>query len=244
MPPFRWRLAEVPFDLDYDYWIDDADFDLDFHVRELALPRRRRPGAGRAGGPDLRAAARPLKAAVGAVPDPRTAGGRVAVMTKIHHAVVDGMSGDEIQGALLDFVPEGREPPPPLTEAADARARRARDARARDGRIAALPAAAAAVVPRALPNVDEVASLAGIPGMKIAGRLAARVEGMVGGRSRVVGQKDLVPPRTLSTAGSPPIAGSRSGACRWTRSRRSRTATAVRSTMSSSRSARGPCAAG
>ena len=38
VPPFRWRLAEVPFDLDYDYWIDDADFDLDFHVRELALP--------------------------------------------------------------------------------------------------------------------------------------------------------------------------------------------------------------
>src|SRR5205807_8119198 len=38
VPPFRWRLAEVPFDLDYDYWIDDADFDLDFHVREIALP--------------------------------------------------------------------------------------------------------------------------------------------------------------------------------------------------------------
>ena len=34
VPPFRWRLAEVPFDLDYDYWIDDAEFDLDFHVRE------------------------------------------------------------------------------------------------------------------------------------------------------------------------------------------------------------------
>ena len=42
VPPFRWRLAEVPFDLDYDYWIDDAEFDLDFHVRELALP----PGGG------------------------------------------------------------------------------------------------------------------------------------------------------------------------------------------------------
>ncbi len=27
----------MPFDLDYDYWIDDADFDLDFHVREIAL---------------------------------------------------------------------------------------------------------------------------------------------------------------------------------------------------------------
>src|SRR5215210_1151157 len=37
LPPFRWRLAEVPLGLDYPYWIDDADFDLDFHVRELGL---------------------------------------------------------------------------------------------------------------------------------------------------------------------------------------------------------------
>ena len=41
LPPFRWRLAEVPFGLDYPYWVDDPDFDLDFHVRELALPARR-----------------------------------------------------------------------------------------------------------------------------------------------------------------------------------------------------------
>src|SRR3954449_12686067 len=39
LPPFRWRLAEVPLGLDYPYWIDDPDFDLDYHVRELALAR-------------------------------------------------------------------------------------------------------------------------------------------------------------------------------------------------------------
>ena len=38
LPPLRWRLTEVPFGLDYPYWIEDPDFDLDFHVRELALP--------------------------------------------------------------------------------------------------------------------------------------------------------------------------------------------------------------
>src|SRR6476659_826682 len=38
LPPLRWRLAEVPLGLDYPYWVDDHDFDLDFHVRELALP--------------------------------------------------------------------------------------------------------------------------------------------------------------------------------------------------------------
>ena len=37
VPPFRWRLVEVPFNLDYGYWIDDPHFDLEFHVRELAL---------------------------------------------------------------------------------------------------------------------------------------------------------------------------------------------------------------
>src|SRR3981081_4158192 len=38
LPPLRWRLAEVPLGLDYAYWIDDPDFDLEYHVRELALP--------------------------------------------------------------------------------------------------------------------------------------------------------------------------------------------------------------
>jgi diacylglycerol O-acyltransferase / wax synthase len=38
VPPFRRRLTEVPFGLDQPYWIEDPDFDIDFHVRELALP--------------------------------------------------------------------------------------------------------------------------------------------------------------------------------------------------------------
>jgi hypothetical protein len=42
LPPLRWRLVEVPFGLDYPYWVDDPQFDLDYHVRELALPRRGR----------------------------------------------------------------------------------------------------------------------------------------------------------------------------------------------------------
>src|SRR5437868_5765230 len=37
LPPFRWRLKQVPLGLDYSYWIDDPDFDLEYHVRELAL---------------------------------------------------------------------------------------------------------------------------------------------------------------------------------------------------------------
>ena len=39
IPPFRWRLAEVPFGIDHPWWVEDPDFDIEFHVRELALPR-------------------------------------------------------------------------------------------------------------------------------------------------------------------------------------------------------------
>src|SRR5947208_4445132 len=40
LPPLRWRLAEVPLGLDYPFWVDDGQFDLEYHVRELALPRQ------------------------------------------------------------------------------------------------------------------------------------------------------------------------------------------------------------
>jgi len=38
VPPFCRRLAPVPFGLDQPYWIEDPDFDLEYHVREIALP--------------------------------------------------------------------------------------------------------------------------------------------------------------------------------------------------------------
>ncbi|MGB0093095.1 MAG: wax ester/triacylglycerol synthase domain-containing protein, partial [Solirubrobacteraceae bacterium] len=119
-PPFRWRLVEVPFDLDYDYWIDDPDFDLNFHVRELALPQ---PGTDQKLAEQVaRIFARPLDRS-----RPLwelylihgLEGGRSAVMTKVHHAVIDGLSGAEIMGALFDLSPEGREPPPSLANVGD-----------------------------------------------------------------------------------------------------------------------------
>ena len=197
VPPFRWRLAEVPFSLDYDYWIDDPEFDLDFHVRELALPP---------GGAELKLAeqvarifARPLDRCrplwelylIHGLPE-----GRVAVITKIHHAVIDGMSGNEIQGALLDLSPEGREAPPPLTDPGDEEPGELEMlARGALG-VARYPLRLAGSLPRALPNVGEVPTLAAIPGLRAAGKLAAGVQRTLGRRGRIVGQRDLVPPRT------------------------------------------------
>src|SRR4051795_11698413 len=112
LPPLRWRLQEVPLGLDYPYWADDIDFDLDFHVRELALPP---PGTyAQLAEQVARIVSRPLDRA-----RPLwelylihgLEGGHKAVMTKIHHSVIDGMSGAEIMGALLDLSPEGRDVP-------------------------------------------------------------------------------------------------------------------------------------
>jgi diacylglycerol O-acyltransferase len=109
LPPLRWRLVQVPLRLDLPYWADDPDFDLEFHIRETALP---------APGDDVQLAetvqrlfGRPLDRArplwefyvVHGLE-----GGRVALLTKIHHSAVDGMSGNEIMAVLLDPEPTGR----------------------------------------------------------------------------------------------------------------------------------------
>src|SRR5215211_4849279 len=113
LPPFRWRLAEVPLGLDHPYWIEDPDFDIEYHVRELALPK---PGDDRQLAEQVaRIHARALDRAhplweLYVIQGLRK--GRVGVFTKIHHAAIDGMSGAEILGVLLDPSPEGRALPP------------------------------------------------------------------------------------------------------------------------------------
>src|SRR3954469_9263496 len=121
LPPLRWRLAEVPLGLDYPYWADDHDFDLGYHVRELGLAA---PGTDAQLAEQVaRIISRPLDRArplweLYVIEGLES--GCVAVLTKIHHAVIDGLSGAEIMGLLLDLTPEGRElpeaAPPPAGE--------------------------------------------------------------------------------------------------------------------------------
>jgi WS/DGAT/MGAT family acyltransferase len=116
IPPFRRRLVEVPFGLDQPYWIEDPGFDIEFHVRELALPE---PGDDRQLSEQAaRLHARPL--------DRRRPlwelylihglqGGQKAIYTKVHHAAIDGVSGNDILAAVLDLSAGGtpRDPAPP-----------------------------------------------------------------------------------------------------------------------------------
>jgi diacylglycerol O-acyltransferase len=115
VPLFRRRLVEVPLGLDKAYWIDDPDFDIEFHVRELALPK---PGSDRQLSEQVaRLHARPLDRRrplwelylISGLPR-----GKVATYNKIHHAAVDGVSGGDILSALLDLTPEGRPTPEEL----------------------------------------------------------------------------------------------------------------------------------
>jgi diacylglycerol O-acyltransferase / wax synthase len=106
----------VPFGLDQPYWIEDPDFDLEYHVRELALPE---PGDDKQlAYQAARLHARPLdrnRPLWELYLIHGLAGGRKAVYTKVHHAAIDGVSGNDILAAVLDITPEGREeeePPP------------------------------------------------------------------------------------------------------------------------------------
>src|ERR1700746_3616570 len=112
VPVLRRKLLNVPFGLDQPYWIDDADFDIEYHVRELALPR---PGsAAQLTEQVSRLHARPLDRSrplwelyliTGLARD------RAAVYSKIHHAAVDGVFGTKLLPVLFAPPPAGRDPP-------------------------------------------------------------------------------------------------------------------------------------
>lgn len=110
---FRQRVVRVPLSLDHPYWIEDPDFDLEFHVRHIALPK---PGDWRqlciqtarlhARPLDMR---KPLWEAYVIEGLDNVAGapkGSFALVTKIHHAAIDGVSGAEMSAAIHDLSPD------------------------------------------------------------------------------------------------------------------------------------------
>jgi diacylglycerol O-acyltransferase / wax synthase len=115
VPVLRRKLLNVPLGLDQPYWVDDPDFDIEYHVREIALPR---PGSDAQLNEQVsRLHARPLdrsKPLWEIYLITGLAKRRVAVYTKIHHAAIDGVSGTELLTVLLDINPSGRDLPPPV----------------------------------------------------------------------------------------------------------------------------------
>jgi diacylglycerol O-acyltransferase / wax synthase len=110
---FRQRLVRLPLDMDHPYWIEDPDFDIEYHVRHIALPK---PGDWRQLCIQVaRLHSRPLDLTkplwefiivegldnIEGLPP-----GCFALVAKVHHAAIDGMSGVELSAAVHDLSPD------------------------------------------------------------------------------------------------------------------------------------------
>jgi WS/DGAT/MGAT family acyltransferase len=199
LPPLRWRLQEVPLGLDYPYWVDDIDFDLDFHVRELALPA---PGSDEQLAEQVaRIVSRPLDRSKPLWELYLISGlgsGHLAMLTKIHHAVIDGMSGAEILGLLLDLTPEIRVIEAPATWGDNVLVPGPWGMLAR-GLVGAAryPLRALGALNTTLPNLEET-QFSAIPGAAELGRIINRAQRVIerGDAAFELGER-LIAPKTL-----------------------------------------------
>ena len=114
VPPLRQRALRVPLGLHHPVWVEDPDFELDDHLTRTSLPA---PG-GRA---ELDAL---VASVMGRQLDPDKPlwemqvveglqGGRTALVAKVHHAILDGVSGASVLAAFLDTTPRSRVVPLP-----------------------------------------------------------------------------------------------------------------------------------
>ncbi|WP_211826192.1 wax ester/triacylglycerol synthase family O-acyltransferase [Kistimonas asteriae] len=115
VPALRSRMVDVPMGLDYPYWISDPDFDIEFHLRHIALPQ---PGDWRQLCIQVaRLHARPLD--MGRPPweiyviegldkIPGLPEGSFAIVSKVHHALVDGVFGAQLMAAMHDLGPNSK----------------------------------------------------------------------------------------------------------------------------------------
>ena len=196
--PLRQRLVEVPLGLGRPYWVDDPHFDLEFHLRELALPS---PGSREQLGEQVARIharqldrSRPLWEAyvITGLED-----GKAAFYSKIHHAAIDGVSGSEILETVMDLSPVPREVEPeaepfvprPMPTTVDL-------VRRGLGSLARNPLEVVRSVPKSLRYLDQLPGAATVPGV----RLVSTTAGMVG---RALGQdvsdldaRELRAPRT------------------------------------------------
>src|SRR3954449_2768033 len=114
VPRYRQKLGFVPFQQGRPKWVDDPTFNISYHVRATALPA---PGE-----------EEQLRALAGRVFSQRLdrdkplweiwlvqglEGNRFALLSKVHHSLVDGVSGADLMTVLFDASPDGTHVPPP-----------------------------------------------------------------------------------------------------------------------------------
>jgi len=196
----RQRLVQVPFALGLPYWVDDPEFDIEFHLREVGLPR---PGDDdQLSDQVARIHARPLD---------RTrplwelylihnlVGGRQALYVKVHHSLIDGVSGAGLMAALLDVTeaprvdgpPDELWDPPPLPSSLDLLGRGLAGA-------VSQPLETARILPRSLLHAADLPGLSHVPGVRTVGSVVdATARLATGGRvGRRAERRTLVAPQT------------------------------------------------
>ncbi len=210
LPPFRRKLVEVPLGLDLPYWAEDPDFDIDFHVRESAVAP---PGDDRRlAETAARIFARPLdrgRPLWELYVIHGLQGGRVALLTKVHHSAADGLAGNEILSALVDESPEGRELPP-------------RDDRGQGERVPGelemlvrgvigmqrQPLRALGAIPTAIPNLLELPGANAFPGGAALSGVLSRIRSALG-RDEDEGVLEVTTARPPRTSFNGPVSAHR-----------------------------------
>jgi len=121
MTKFRQRLVTVPFNLDFPYWADDPNFDLDLQIQRIRLPEPadwetlRELSASIFSRPlDLRRPLWSISFIEGLDGLSQVPKGSVAILAKIHHVMIDGMSGVGLMGVLFSMSPDVNEAKEPM----------------------------------------------------------------------------------------------------------------------------------
>jgi len=116
----RQKMVKVPFGIDYPYWVQDSTFDIEYHIRHVALPK---PGdwrqlcilAARIFARPLDLSRPPWEFTVveGLDNIPGVPKGAYAILTKVHHAAIDGVSGVDLMNVLHTMSPSADVALPP-----------------------------------------------------------------------------------------------------------------------------------
>ncbi len=193
----RERVVEVPLGLGHPYWVQDPDFDLEYHTREVALPQ---PGSAEQLAEQVaRIHARPLDRTrplwemylVHGLDD------RAAVYAKFHHAAIDGISGTEILSTVLDVSVEPRvvDPPPdlwdpsPVPSNAEILTRGSWSTVLRSRRLLTQ-------LPTQLPHLTDIPGAKNLPGVNLVSGVAGALSAIVTGSSSATDERDLTAPPT------------------------------------------------
>lgn len=122
IPKFRKKLLNVPLNLDYPYWVDDPYFDIDLHINRLKLPDpanwktlREMTSSIFSSPLDLRRPLWSIDFIEGLDEVSQVPKGSIAIVSKIHHVMIDGSSGVGIMSILFDKNEEdkNKKPSPP-----------------------------------------------------------------------------------------------------------------------------------